>query len=376
MGRTKAEDSNLKSIYKIGSTGSENGLRKTLDNVSPMSLSRGFKKLWNRLRNLGILKEYCYWNDYLIISVDGVEHYCSNKISCKHCLERKVGKNGKGFFHSMLSAVLVHPEEKEVFVIGNEPIVREDGAKKNDCERTAGKRLLTALEKSYSKETFLFVMDALYSCAPIIRAITKDVKKRWQYIINIKPKGNVVLFSQFENRKKRGRISYLEIKEQLITHCFSYTNNLPLNSSNSDIRVNILYYQQFKNGQLEKTFSWITAIKLSKANVYKVMKMGRSRWKIENETFNTLKNQGYHFEHNYGHGKNNLCTIFSLLMMLAFSVDQIQQHSCNHFQKIRNKLKTKVKLWENLRATFKILPFKSMEMLFFKIAELNDVQLE
>nr|WP_198246747.1 hypothetical protein [methane-oxidizing endosymbiont of Gigantopelta aegis] len=23
----------------------------------------------------------------------------------------------------------------------------------------------------------------------------------------------------------------------------------------------------------------------------------RARWRIENETFNTLKNQGYHFEH-------------------------------------------------------------------------------
>jgi len=36
---------------------------------------------------------------------------------------------------------------------------------------------------------------------------------------------------------------------------------------------------------------------------------GRARWRIENETFNTLKNQGYHFAHNYGHGENNLCTV-------------------------------------------------------------------
>ena len=36
------------------------------------------------------------------------------------------------------------------------------------------------------------------------------------------------------------------------------------------------------------------------------MRGGRARWKIENETFNTLKNQGYHFEHNYGHGKKSV----------------------------------------------------------------------
>jgi hypothetical protein len=37
-----------------------------------------------------------------------------------------------------------------------------------------------------------------------------------------------------------------------------------------------------------------------------LMRGARARWKIENETFNTLKNQGYHFEHNFGHGDQPL----------------------------------------------------------------------
>ena len=45
---------------------------------------------------------------------------------------------------------------------------------------------------------------------------------------------------------------------------------------------------------------------------------GRARWKIENETFNTLKNQGYHFEHNYGHGYQHLSVVLAMLMLLAF----------------------------------------------------------
>ena len=55
--------------------------------------------------------------------------------------------------------------------------------------------------------------------------------------------------------------------------------------------------------------------------------MDRARWKVENETFNTLKNQGYHIEHNYGLGKKNLSMVFVTLMMLAFLVDQILQMS-------------------------------------------------
>ncbi len=59
---------------------------------------------------------------------------------------------------------------------------------------------------------------------------------------------------------------------------------------------------------------------------YQVMRGGRGRWKIENETFNTLKNQGYQLEHNYGHGQKHLATVFGLLMMLPFS--SIRCKSC------------------------------------------------
>ena len=63
-----------------------------------------------------------------------------------------------------------------------------------------------------------------------------------------------------------------------------------------------------------------------------LMRGARARWKIENETFNTLKNQGYHFEHNFGHGHQHLSTVLMHLMMLAFLIDQIQQRCCRLFQ--------------------------------------------
>jgi hypothetical protein len=60
-------------------------------------------------------------------------------------------------------------------------------------------------------------------------------------------------------------------------------------------------------------WSWVTDIRVSKRNVYHLMRGGRARWKIETETFNTLKNQGYHFEHNYGHGEQHLFVVFATL---------------------------------------------------------------
>lgn len=94
------------------------------------------------------------------------------------------------------------------------------------------------------------------------------------------------------------------------------------------------------------------------------MRGGRSRWKVENETFNTLKNQGYHFEHNFGHGKKNLSTVFVTLMMLAFLVDQVQQFACQLFRATLDKKGSKKRLWKHVRALFKTLEFQSMENLF------------
>jgi hypothetical protein len=94
------------------------------------------------------------------------------------------------------------------------------------------------------------------------------------------------------------------------------------------------------------------------------MRGGRARWKIENETFNTLKNQGYHFEHNYGHGEQHLSVVFAMLMMLAFLVDQAQQLCCALFQAVWAKLGSKRMLWERLRALFYDYAFASMRQLF------------
>jgi len=85
---------------------------------------------------------------------------------------------------------------------------------------------------------------------------------------------------------------------------------------------------KFEKNHVSKRFSWVTDVNLDRSLLLKFSMGGRSRWRIENETFNRLKNQGCHFEHNDGHGKQNLSTVLMLLMFLAFMVDQVQQACC------------------------------------------------
>ena len=87
--------------------------------------------------------------------------------------------------------------------------------------------------------------------------------------------------------------------------------------------MNVLDYEERRPSGKVQHVTWVTDIPLHKHNLVRVMRGARARWKIENETFNTLKNQGDHFEHNFGHGYKHLSTVFAYLMMLAFLVDQV-----------------------------------------------------
>ncbi len=150
---------------------------------------------------------------------------------------------------------------------------------------------------------------------------------------------------------------------------------MSLCESAADVSVNYLLYEQTdKLGNLTR-WTWITNLALTSRSVEKVMLAGRGRWNIENETFNTLKNQGYHFEHNYGHGYEHLATVLALLMFLAFTVDQILQSCWSLFQQVRSGLRTTAKLWDCLRSLFKVLPFASMSALYIHMASLYRIQL-
>ena len=120
-----------------------------------------------------------------------------------------------------------------------------------------------------------------------------------------------------------------------------------------------------KDGSEKITFrsSWITDLTIDKTNVELLTKVGRSRWKIENECFNTLKNQGYAAEHNYGHGENHLAFNFYLLTLIAFLFHQVFELTDRMYQACRKKFGSKTHMWETLRAYVKIFVFSTWDML-------------
>ena len=84
---------------------------------------------------------------------------------------------------------------------------------------------------------------------------------------------------------------------------------------------------------------------------------GRARWKIENENNNTLKTKGYHFEHNFGHGKQHLSNLFATLILLAFLVHTSLDWIDASYHSVRDALPSRRTFFEHLRALIQYLPF-------------------
>jgi len=169
--QTASEKINLKELFKIENLCSDTQLRSILDQLNPDCLRELYPENFKLLQKLGILKEYFSIKNHLICSIDGVQHFCSNEVHCDQCLRKEHSNGTVTYHHNMLCAALVHPSQREVFIMGSEPIVKQDGQTKNDCELNAGSRLLDWLSKQYKKYKLLIVEDALYANGPHLRQI-------------------------------------------------------------------------------------------------------------------------------------------------------------------------------------------------------------
>jgi hypothetical protein len=343
---------NLKSLYKVKFAPCDTQMRTIADPVDPNLLRQPFVSIFNHLQIGGVLKEYEYFDDYYVVTVDATGQYSSNVDGCAECCVKTHGNGETSYYHQLLAAVLVHPDKKTVIPFAPEAIIKEKNASKNDCEINAAKRLLPKIKKEHPRLKILAVFDALYGNAPFVKLL---IILGFSYIIGVKSSDHEYLFDCVNEKIAKREHKKLNIYEEKtkITREFLFVNALPLNKSNQDVIVNFLEYREVdENGKCLCYFTWITNIELTEDNVFYVMKAGRARWKIENEVFNTLKNLGYNFEHNYGHGKQHLATVFAMLMMLAFLIDQTQECCCRLFQQAKDKFRTKAYLWLKMQSLF------------------------
>jgi hypothetical protein len=350
---------NLRTLYHVNQAPSDTYLRERLDELDPKFIRPAFKRIFTELQRGKCLEEFEFLEGYYLLALDGTGEFSSSKVSCPHCCKKEHKDGSATYYHQMLGACIVHPEKSNVIPLCPETIQNGDGSEKNDCERNAAKRFIENFKREHPHLKVILLGDGIASNAPYIRLAEQNWMK---YIFGAKPGDHKALFDAVEASDETQYYEILDDKGFL--HQFRYLNNVSLNKSNQDVCVNFLEYMQTDPKGKETRFSWVTNIWITQNNVFMIMRGGRARWKIENETFNTLKNLGYNFEHNYGHGKKHLSTVLCLLMLLAFLIDQAQGIACNLFQAVKKRSGSCRGMWEKMRVLFQCLQIPSWERFY------------
>lgn len=360
-----SDEANLKSLFGLQHVPCDTQMRTILDDIDPQQLRPAFTGVFRQLQRGNALEPFVFFQSHYLLALDGTSYFSSEQIHCSSCLQKK-SRNGKvAYSHQMLGAALVHPDLKEVIPLCPEPIIKQDGDTKNDCERNASRRFLEHFRREHPKLPVIVVEDALSANAPHL-ADLHDHNIR--FIIGIKPGSHACLFEQMRTAAETGQARVLTLEDADGTlHHYRWLEKASLNEANPEVLVTMLEYWQIspKGSKAPmRHFSWVTDLPVAADTAPLLVRGGRSRWHIENETFNTLKNQGYHFDHNFGHGDKNLSVVFALLMMLAFLVDQTMQLCDRLFQALWEKMGSKRRLWEHVRGIFQHFQLASMRQLY------------
>ena len=199
--------SNLRSLYGIEHAPCDTYLRERLDEVEPASMRRAFTSVFSAVQREKMLEPFRFIDGSYLISVDGTGYFFSDKVHCDQCCQKHHRDGSVSYYHQVLAAVLVHPDQSCVLPLAPEPILKQDGKKKNDCERNAARRLLGDLRREHPHLKVTIVEDGLASNAPHIQTLRE---LGMNFILGAKEGDHAFLFdwvnkSEVSTFEKKGR---------------------------------------------------------------------------------------------------------------------------------------------------------------------------
>ena len=277
----------VQQLFQLSAIPSDTTIRRRLDELPPAALGEFFSEVFRYAQRQKLLEPFRSSLDgLLLLAVDGTGGVSSTKIHCDSCLQKRTRRSESlaeetgpvvVYSHQTLGATLVHPEEATVLPLGPEAIAGRDAAGEQDTEFKAAFRWLTRFRRTHPKLAVVFLGDALYANGPFFKALNEHNMK---YMIRVKP------------HKKDAEHAYLArpgiawSASQTKTGMHSrLLRDEPLNQAHSQLRVSVLQQYDAQG----KVSEWITNRELTADQVEPAIVEARSRWRIENASFQTLK---------------------------------------------------------------------------------------
>ena len=354
--------SNCQTLFGMGKIPSDNHIRSMLDEAPPQLLQPAFDQTLAALRDSDGLKDFQQLGERTLIAWNGTEYFCSQKLGCPHCQTRKRSNGKIEHYHSMLAATIVAPGVNEAVPLMPEFIVKQDGAEKQDCERNARARWLDLHWERVKDLRPIFLGDDLFACQPVCA----DVLARGaDFIFTAKEESHKTLYD-FMHGAARQTLTITRKDEdgKKRTYRLRWFLAAPLRDGKDGLHVNWLGVTVLDaKGKVCYDGALVTSLAFTKENVQEIAACARARWKIENETFNVLKNNGYNLEHNFGHGKKHLAMLFAAMNLLAFAMHTVMDCVEERWVKARNAKRVRKRFFDHIRMLTEYLVFADWDAL-------------
>lgn len=353
--------SNCRSLFGMNAIPTDNHIRAMLDPVHPSHLQPVFDQALDALRRQGGLAPFQRLGGHVLIALDGTEYFCSQKIDCPQCLTRKRSNGKTESYHAMLAATVVAPGHAMAVPLMPEFIAPQDGAEKQDCERNAAKRWLITHGERVKDLRPIYLGDDLFACQPIAEAITAA---GGDFLLTAKPSSHKALYDFMQGATLEERTVTQKIAGKRLTYRYRWFEQAPLRDGKDAMLVDWIGVTiTDANGKVTYDSAVVTSLPVTPDTVAEIVACARARWKIENESFNVLKSNGYHLEHNFGHGKHNLAMMFAAMNLLAFAIHTI----CDCLEQIwidaRTAKRARKRFFEHIRTITAYLVFPDWQTL-------------
>ena len=271
-------------------------LRDLIDCHDYASILSCFADWIGRMQRLKWLQHYQVFDARYLITLGGSRYFSSGSVRCKHCLTT-TSRGITSYHHDILQAAIVHPDKREVLPLAPE-FVRNSDAKggtynKQDCEINAGNRMLQRLRADYPRMAAIIVADSRYSKQPFVERLRAA---RFSFLLVAKPGDHTSLFEDVDGVRRGNLLNRHATDHRGERREYEWVTDLPLNGQPDSPLINFIRFRIVKAGKITYRNAWVTDLVPTADNIVQLVRTGRARWKIENEAFNTLKNQGYDLE--------------------------------------------------------------------------------
>ena len=285
--------SNCQTLFGIKKIPTDNHIRTVLDEVSAEALQPSFEQMLEVLQQQKGLGAFQRLGGRTLIALDGTEYFCSQKLGCAHCLTRNRSNGKTEYYHAMLAATLVAPGHNMAIPLMPEFVAPQDGQGKQDCERNAAKRWLATHSQRVAGLRPVYLGDALFSCQPVAEAVLQTDA---DFLFVAKADSHKTLYEFLQGGTLE---QYSETIRQPgrkhLTYDYRWMQAVPLRDGKDALSVNWIGVTiTDAKGKTTYDGAFVTSLPVNADNVVQLVACARARWKIENESFNVLKNNGYH----------------------------------------------------------------------------------